>query len=111
MESNENCFQILPDELIFKVFEFLEEDLQIVGQVCKTWNEMAALEYYNRGIQTMETYGNRAAALKYFTSAIKIQPFKQPPYLVYLQISIAHYYEENIPKATEFAEKVTKLFD
>jgi len=93
----ESCLiQVLPCEILLKIFSYLDDDLVMAGRVCKFWNTVAFREIYDRGMFDMEVLQDNFKAIYEFTRAIKLNPFVPTPYF---KRGVAHYKESEEEEA------------
>jgi tetratricopeptide (TPR) repeat protein len=93
----ESCiFQVLPCEILLKIFSYLDDDLVITGRVCKYWNSVAFKEIYDRGMYDMEVLQDNFKAIREFTRAISLNPLAPAPYF---KRGVAHYKESEEEEA------------
>jgi len=92
----DSIFTLLPDEILLKIFYYLDEDLVTVGYVCKFWNNCAFREIYDRGMYDMEVLQDNFKAIFEFTRAIKLNPTVPAPMF---KRGVAHYKESEEEEA------------
>jgi hypothetical protein len=62
--QDESPFQYLPNEILINIFSYLDNELVVVGQVCKFWNSIAYVEAYEKGMEKMEVDQVKRASLQ-----------------------------------------------
>jgi len=93
----------MPSELILRILSFLElNSLAVAGMVCKLFNNLAVIEFYDRGMFLMEVLHDNFGAIRSFTAATKIQPHG---YLAYFKRGVAYYKESEEEEALKDISK------